>query len=458
MGRSFKAINLGVVTALFGVLVYFFVSGFELEEKLGLDTLFKVRGSISVPDDSVVVAISKVSSDYFGLENEPTKWPRHYHAKLIETLQSRGAKAIVFDIFFKEPGDKIEDKKLADAIKKAGNVILFSQLKRKILSQQGRSPQFLELHNAINIEQLVYPTQQIASAPVALAPFALLKYPQQINKFWTFRVPAGEIPNMPVIAFQLATLGDYLTLHQILLEVIPEKVKPLPGDIKEILDKQQLTDLVSELRSLFKENPELAKKSKYAINKMEGINAHNKDTLISLIDMYHGPNQHYLNFYGPPRSIKTIPIHEVLSADFKQSFDFKDKVVFVGFSEYLQPEQKDNFYTVYSQSNGLDISGVEIAATAFSNLLNNQSIKTLSPFSFITLIMVYGFCLAFATRYFNTLPSVLVALVIMTSYAFMSYVLFRDYYVWLPWVVPLLIQSPFCNICFFIMALHGNTS
>ena len=75
-------------------------------------------------------------ADYFGLENEPNKWPRHYHAKLIQTLKEQGAKAIVFDVFFKEPRDSLEDKNLASVIKDAGNVILFSQLKRQILPEE----------------------------------------------------------------------------------------------------------------------------------------------------------------------------------------------------------------------------------------------------------------------------------------------------------------------------------
>ncbi len=443
MRRSFKAINLGIVTALLGALVYFFAFGYELEENLGLNTLFKIRGSVTAPDDSVIVAISKVSSDYFGLENDVTKWPRHYHAKLIEILKSRGAKAIVFDIFFKEPGNTSEDQKLASAIKKAGNVILFSQLKRQILSQQGDAPEIFELHKSINIERLVYPTKNIARAAVALAPFALLKYPQQVNKFWTFRVPAGEIPNLPVIAFQLATMDNYQTLRQLLQKVIPHKTNYLPVNINNILQQQKLTELVNELRMLFNENPDLAKKIKQFLNKTKSIKSDVKASVMSLIDMYQGPHQYYLNFYGPPRSITTIPYHEVISEERKQSFDFNGKVVFVGFSEYLQPEQKDNFFTVFSQSNGLDISGVEIAATAFSNLLNSQSIKTLNPFLFIVLIMLYGFCIAFASRYFQTLHTIFVAMAIVIIYASVSYFAFRDYYLWLPWVVPLLIQTPF---------------
>ena len=45
-------------------------------------------------------------------------------------------------------------------------------------------------------------------------------------------------------------------------------------------------------------------------------------------------------------------------------------MVFVGFSEkFHQAEQTDSFDTVFSQADGLKLSGVEIAATMFANLL-----------------------------------------------------------------------------------------
>lgn len=443
MQRIFKAISLGIVTALLGAFVYFFVSGFELEESIGLDTLFKARGPIKAPTDSVVVAIDKISSDYFGLENEPSKWPRSYHTKLINELSARGAKAIVFDVFFKEALDAQRDKELALAIKNAGNVILFGKLKREILSSQGSSPQFSDLNNAINIERLIYPTEVVADAPIAVAPFALPKYPQQVTQFWTFRVPAGEIPNMPVLAFQLATLQYYPTLRHIIQKLIPQQSLVLPSSLENTLQKQQLTDLVSELRALFNENYGLNKNLIEFINASSDFTSETKQNLLAMVKMYSGANQHYLNFYGPPRTITTIPFYKVISTKDKTSFDFKDKVVFVGFSEFLQPEQKDNFYTVFSQESGLDISGVEIAATAFSNLLNVQTINTLSPFNYIALIMFYGFFVAFLCRYLHTIPSVFVIMVFASSYALLSYYIFTEYHFWLPWVVPLLIQSPF---------------
>ncbi|MFC4254784.1 CHASE2 domain-containing protein [Altererythrobacter xixiisoli] len=54
----------------------------------------------------------------------PWPWPRARHAELIERLSAAGAKVIVPDILFLEPGIVAEDLALAQAVAKAGNVVL----------------------------------------------------------------------------------------------------------------------------------------------------------------------------------------------------------------------------------------------------------------------------------------------------------------------------------------------
>lgn len=49
------------------------------------------------------------------------------------------------------------------------------------------------------------------------------------------------------------------------------------------------------------------------------------------------------------------------------------KVVFVGPSDLFNPAQPDRFYTVFARKDGIDLSGVEIIATAFADLLTDRS-------------------------------------------------------------------------------------
>ena len=131
--------------------------------------------------------------------------------------------------------------------------------------------------------------------------------------------------------------------------------------------------------------------------------------LVSLIRMYQSPKSPYLNYYGPAGTIRTIPYHQIIE-DPKNSTggsildDLNGKVIFIGLSEQLRPEEKDGFYTVFSQPNGLDISGVEIAATAFANLLENSPVEPLNLGVHITIVALWGavltiVCLLSPTRY-----------------------------------------------------------
>ena len=68
-----------------------------------------------------VVGIDEASFAELGLQ---WPWPRRLHAKLVDQLAAAGAAVIVFDIVFGEPSNKEDDKRFADAIRRAGNVVL----------------------------------------------------------------------------------------------------------------------------------------------------------------------------------------------------------------------------------------------------------------------------------------------------------------------------------------------
>lgn len=51
-------------------------------------------------------------------------WPRSLHADLIDRLSAAQPAGILFDVIFSEPGNPINDKRLADAVCNAGNVLL----------------------------------------------------------------------------------------------------------------------------------------------------------------------------------------------------------------------------------------------------------------------------------------------------------------------------------------------
>ena len=86
--------------------------------------LFHSFKKASPSEGIVVVAIDEPSFAEIGKQ---WPWPRS-HGRLIDSLRREGAYAIGMDILFSEPSSPEEDRLLADAIRRAGSVVLASDL------------------------------------------------------------------------------------------------------------------------------------------------------------------------------------------------------------------------------------------------------------------------------------------------------------------------------------------
>jgi|DewCreStandDraft_4_1066084.scaffolds.fasta_scaffold03763_2 adenylate cyclase len=115
-------IIIGIVATIFAIIITS-TGLFKTLESRSIDWRFNLRGKIQPTSPVVIVAIDDAS---FANMPERWTWPRTFYAKVTENLKKWGAKAIVFDMVFSEPTAKNpkEDKIFADAVKKAGNVIL----------------------------------------------------------------------------------------------------------------------------------------------------------------------------------------------------------------------------------------------------------------------------------------------------------------------------------------------
>ena len=102
------------------------------------------------------------------------------------------------------------------------------------------------------------------------------------------------------------------------------------------------------------------------------------------------------------------------------------KTVFVGYAGRYQPKQKDGFYTVFSQPSGLDLSGAEIGATAFANLLNMETLAPLQPGLVFVIIVLYGTAIALIFRLLPAYLSIATGLLAATIYFLFVYRMFAD--------------------------------
>ena len=116
MSRLHTSVIVGFFTGILGLVISLAPFGLDLEEALGLDLLFKLRGPREVPADTMIVTMDRVSSEILNLPAEPRKWPRSLHARLIENLLKKGVYLIAFDIIFDEPHSPDDDYIFARAI------------------------------------------------------------------------------------------------------------------------------------------------------------------------------------------------------------------------------------------------------------------------------------------------------------------------------------------------------
>jgi adenylate cyclase len=372
---------LGLAIGTLGLLVSVLPFWQALEEQVGLGLLFSLRGSLPAPDDVVVVSIDQFSADALGeLPADPAKWPHSLHARLTENLTRAGAKVIAFDVFFAEVRSAEDDARFADAIAHARNVVLAKHLARATVP--------LDRHDAsgtrLNVERLASPAPILAGPAVGAAPFPLPKVPVRLSQYWKFTSAAGGVPTLPVVAFQVFGLEAYGDLVRLAATVRPDLASALPPDAGAVLAAGRIESVVLKLRALFEVDPTLGDAMLEAAS-TDGTE--HLRLLQALIKMYQGPDSEHLNFYGPPGTVRSVPYHEVVSARAVADpgrLHLQGKAVFVGLSDYLRPEQKDGFHTVFSRA-GVDLSGAEIAATAFANLLDDQHVR---PLDFLGQVIV----------------------------------------------------------------------
>ncbi len=437
--RWHKLLALGVVIGLMGAGVFLTPHGQKLEEKFGLYWLFHLRGPIAAPDDVVIVALDQPSATQFNLPLLPRLWPREMHAQLIERLTAAGARIIVFDLIFDAPGSVPEhDKQLSRAMSAAGNTVLIERLTYR---NTGLTLDENRESSVIRHEGTMQLLPAIADAARATAPFPLPKA-ERVNDYWVFKASAGDFPTVPVVVLQLLALPLHGELIRLLADADAVSALQLSDGA---ISRMDVEDAVFAMRQLFVHNPQLTGEIQTRVHRHATLNAAQKRLLAALLAVYSGEEKYHLNFYGPPRTVKTIPYFQafqsLIDSDAAATNDFKNKVVFVGFSGATQPEQdlvRDDYHTVFSNPDGLYISGVEIAATAVANLLENKPLTPLAYPDSLTVIFLFGLILGIVFQKISTRNAILCVMFVAVFYAFCAYCLFKRDAIWVPLVIPLM--------------------
>ncbi|MEF9475974.1 MAG: adenylate/guanylate cyclase domain-containing protein, partial [Candidatus Mariimomonas ferrooxydans] len=443
--RLVKAIVFGVLIGIAGLIVSPFHFMLEIEENIGLGLLFKLRGAKQAPSDAVIVSIDKESSEKLNLPDNPDKWPRSLHARLTETLMREGARVVAFDVHFIEPRSREDDLLFAEAMRKADNVVLTEPVKLKEVSLPGGSGSHALSHNIVKVVQ---PIDLFSRSALATAPFTLPRIPFKVGQYWTFETNAGDAPSMPIVALQLFAMEIYEEFIHLLEKASPDQTGKLPRSADSVMKTRGVKKLMKDIREIFVSEPKIAEKMMEELSTSETFsgNMKKKRLITSLIKMYGGAGTRFINYYGPPGTISTIPFYQALQLSEKaagdKTRDLKGKAVFVGLSEVLRAERKDSFYTVFSRPNGTFISGVEIMATAFSNLLVDEPVKPNNVYFYYLIIILWGIFVGTMCRLSPIGVSALGVVGLSVLYLFAAEYQFKMSSHWYPIVIPLFFQAP----------------
>jgi adenylate cyclase len=442
LSRGLRVAALAGVTAVIGAVAAVSPRGFALEEETGLTWLFQLRGPRPPPTEALIVRFDRDAFARFReLAPDTATWPeplagcvarigqppsmegvtrldrlpREVQACLVQELTRRRAAVVAFDVSFRrDPARESGVPAFAEAIRRHGRVILLDQALRE--PPQASSPVApVDIGRAELLEQ---PHELLANAALPTAAFVLPRESPLLHKVWAFHPSLPTAPQLPVRALEALALPALARLSN----------AALPTDLPPA--------------DLFRHHIERF----HALVAAGEEGQVDNQVLQSLARTYRGPRDFYLNLYGPSGAFRSLSAADLLipeaSGRPRARDDLAGRVVFVGYQELAIPQASDSFPTAYRSPSGVDLSGVEIAATAFANLLHDETLRALPEGARVLLIAVLGLGFTLAACLGTVWRGLALALAAGAAYAAAAYAGFVLWHWWLPVVIPLLLLLP----------------
>jgi adenylate cyclase len=368
---------------------------------------------------------------------------------VLDELVKQDAAVVVFDYDFSRPKGAEDDARFGAAIDAANRAILLQRLIGKQVPVYGAGG---EVKSWLWQEEAMVPTEQLVGGARGMGPFTLDKIDQAAHTFWTFKPSAGDAPTTSAIALQLMALPWYAEWLDVLGQAGMPGIDGLPARAEEVSGVQEMRGLMNALRAAFKQDSGL-KERVDRIAESSDIPEEGRRMIRALAALYAGPNRRYLNFYGPPGTVLTYSYEAMLPSEFQGKRPPADgdaadgglngRVVFAGYSDLYHPEQPDRYYTVFTNDDGVDLSGVEIMATALANMITDSTLHLLDDELLAAIVIGFGLIVGICIYALPALFAVPVTFLLAGLYAVGAQWMFNENSLWLPWATPLMVQLPF---------------
>lgn len=425
--RGWLSLFLSILFVGFGgVLLWASPFGQSVEKQFGLELAFWLRGDRPAPSDVVYIAVDQESADKIcpTLRNQESveepepcsvgelpRWARPVFAKLVDRLSDAGASLIVFDINFMTPGGK-DDQVLADAIEHAGNVVLLSGINQR---DPELVPGVIGWKDKLLKSAPLFSNNAIATGTMALPLDA------RQDRYFTFSKVAGRfIPTLPTVALYLHT--------QRMNSVALSRCEPL----QRVTEETRATQALEKLRSTVRHES------------MNGISLKESaacaDFLQSAIGQVVSTSPgRYFNLYGRPGTLTGPTLYELTENDTNSDLTkLRGKVVFVGLDDRSNLNAGDAFRTAVEPR---AFSGVELATTAFANLLHGHDLRAAPPITAAALLLVLT-CLMGLLFLLPVRIALRATIACAGIFLFFAWYRFAQAHEIFPLVIPLFVQTP----------------
>jgi len=458
-----KSLAIGGCLSLLAAASSFVPAVAHWEESVGLPLLFRLRGARPPPADVVLIPIDRragrslflpqSAADFErcrdlrlehgapGYRNpDPpdvlTRWPRCLHARVLEALAAAQPEVVVMDVSFRsrsDPGDVFadQDRQLAAAMRSVGRTVLALKIGED--GDAGERAQRI--------------AGDIEAAAIASAPFLLFgERLQHADRYCAFKEDGDWTgPCLPAIALQVTSLSVYPRLRELLRRAAPQDADLLPERADAVLARGSLRPTVRLIRHIAASDRRDGNRIRALLDAESPGAPGSDERLRRLADAYLGAAVPYLNFYGPPGTIDTLR-YERLAAGPEElrpaPGSLRGKAVFIGFAETEQAEASEHFATPFTTTHGIKLSGVELAATAYANLLDGSGLVAAARWQRALIALGLG---AICTSLFVLAPVPLAAstcALLWAGYLGVAVTFFERSAYWLPLLVPLGIGMP----------------
>lgn len=399
-GRPALILFLGLVGTLIGLSPL----GWRMEQDLGLLALFRARGPIDPPESLIIVRLDQASIDRFAsLPAEAAAWPDP-----IRSCAGRGGL------------DQLSQVRSLDRLPRQLHACLVDLL-------AGMGVSVLAFDVAFSDDPQRSPgTERLASAIAAHGRTVLLMRAQR-----SWEETAGGNPQPS---------DAYLPVHPLLAQAAAATAP---------FQMPRTGARFHQFWTVHPSNPQAVQLPTRMLELWHRARGVEPDAI---------GRDNYLNFYGPAGTIPNVGLGELLTGATgagQPIGGWEGAAVIVGLFEPRLTMAQDSFPTVYGDQRGLDLSGVEIAATAFADMRDGRTLRLLPEGLRAVLLWSLGSLLAATVLHWRIGRASLVAIGIAGAWTGLAFAAFCLFDLWLPVAVPILVSLPLALGLGWLKRYHG---